>query len=198
MMKIVFLAYLHGFGGAVSLSNCMIYVRNHTFGKFYKLSKCRDKGIEFPPLKRCEDVAFVIRAIIACESAYYLDEPLYYYYQRPTSLSNNTKLDERDMIRAFNILEAEYKDTYPRELKEKSVTDLLYGVVLMMCKSGKTTQDINAYIQQYETKYPEWEKSEIIKHIGKAKALFLRMVKGRNVIGMRSIAKIHTLLIGRH
>ena len=136
----------YGTSGEISLSNCMIYVRNHTVGKFYKLSKCRDKGIKFPPLKRCEDVAFVIRAIIACESAYYLAEPLYYYYQRPMSLSNNASLDESDMIKAFNILEKEFKNVYPRELMEKSVPDILYGVLLMMCKAGKRNREIIEYI----------------------------------------------------
>lgn len=41
------------------------------------------------------------------------------------------------MIKAFGILEKELGRKYPKELKEKSVPDLLYGVLLIMCKSGK-------------------------------------------------------------
>lgn len=33
--------------GIISLSKCMISVRNHTIGKFYKLSNCREKDIRF-------------------------------------------------------------------------------------------------------------------------------------------------------
>ena len=187
----------YGEGGVVSLSNCMIYVRNHTVGKFYKLSKCRDKGVVFPPLKRCEDVAFVIRAILACGSAYYLDEPLYYYYQRPTSLSNITSLDETDMIKAFGILEQELIDDFPKELTEKSVPDLFYGVLLMMCKAGKSKKDIIEYISEYERKYPNWANTEIIKHLGKPKRLFLKLAKDRNVAAMKTISKAHSLLVGR-
>ena len=187
----------YGTSGEISFSNCMIYVRNHTVGKFYKLSKCRDKGIKFPPLKRCEDVAFVIRAIIACESAYYLAEPLYYYYQRPMSLSNNASLDESDMIKAFNILEKEFKNEYPRELMEKSVPDILYGVLLMMCKAGKRNREIIEYINNYEKKYPQWEKAEVIAHLGKAKQVFLKTAKKRNIPAMKAISKAHSFLIGR-
>lgn len=187
----------YGKSGEISLSNCMIYVRNHTVGKFYKLSNCRDKGIKFPPLKRCEDVAFVIRAIIACGSAYYLDEPLYFYYQRPTSLSNNTTLDESDMIRAFNILEKEFKDVYPRELMEKSVPDILYGVLLMMCKSRKSKKDIVKYINSYEKKYPNWKDAEIIRHLGKAKQVFLKAVETKNVTAMKAVSRAHSFLVGR-
>lgn len=126
-----------GQAGKVSLSQCMIACRNHAIGKFYKLSNCREKNIRYPELRRCEDVAFVCRAIDACETVYYLNEPLYYYYQRSTSLSNNKKLDETDMVKAFNVLEKTLGDKYPEEIKEKSVSDLLYGGLLMMCKSGK-------------------------------------------------------------
>lgn len=187
----------YGDGGEISLSDCMIYVRNHTVGKFYKLSKCREKEIKFPPLRRCEDVAFVIRAIIACGSAYYLNEPLYYYYQRPASLSNNSKLDEDDMLKAFKILEDELGDEYPKEIKEKSVTDILYGALLMMCKSGKSKKEIIEYIDRYEKKYPKWERCEIIKHLGKAKEIFLKMAKAKNVMGMKAIAAVHSFIISR-
>ena len=43
--------------GRKTVSDCMISVRNHTFGKFYKLSECRD--VRFPNVRRCEDVAYV-------------------------------------------------------------------------------------------------------------------------------------------
>lgn len=187
----------YGEGGVIPLSKCMIYARNHTFGKFYKLSNCREKNIRYPEVRRCEDVAFVIRAIDACGSAYYLNEPLYYYYQRPTSLSNNTKLDEADMVKAFAILEDKLGSKYPEELKEKSVTDILYGALLMMCKAGKSKKEIVAYIDSYEKKYPSWEKSEIIKHLGRAKEIFLKMAKSRNVFGMKAIAMVHSLIISR-
>lgn len=185
----------YGESGAISISKCMICVRNHTIGKFYKLSNCREKNIRYPELRRCEDVAFVIRAIDACGSAYYLNEPLYYYYQRSTSLSNNTMLDEADMVKAFKILEDELGSKYPREIKEKSVTDILYGSLLMMCKSGKSKKEIIAYIDGYEKQYPAWEKCEIIKHLGKAKRLFLKMAKKRIVSGMKMLTSIHSFMI---
>ncbi len=187
----------YGAGGEVSISDCIKYLRNHTVGKFYRTTKCREKEVKYPALRRCEDVGFVIRAVTACGSAYYLDEPLYFYYQRPTSLSNNTKLDESDMVNAFAILENEYKESYPNELKEKSVTDILYGGLLMMCKADKSKSEINRYLDEYETKYPGWEKCEILHHIGKAKALFLKFAKARNIAGMKMIAKVHSILIAK-
>lgn len=184
-----------GNSGSIPMNQCLIAVRNHTIGKFYKLDKCREKNIRYPELRRCEDVAFVCRAVDACGSVYYMNEPMYYYYQRPTSLSNNKKLDETDMIKAFEVLENTLGEKYPAELKEKSVSDLLYGVLLMMCKAKKSNKEIKDYINSYEKKYPEWWNCQSIKSLGKAKEIFLMAARYRQVAMMKQLAFIHSLLI---
>lgn len=186
----------YGEQGVVSVKDCMKYVRNHSVGKIYNLEKCKAANIRYPQVRRCEDVAFVIQAIDACGSAYYLKQPLYYYYQRKSSLSNNTKLDHKDMVKAFAILEADLKDKYPDELKEKSVTDVLYGALLMMCKSGKSDKEIRNYIELYEKKYPNWYKCKIINYLGKSKKLFLIFAKYKLVKALKLLSYIHTRLVG--
>ena len=181
--------------GYVSLSECMIYTRNHTFGKFYKLSDCIKANIRFPCLRRCEDVAFVARAIDACHSIYYLNEPMYYYWQRTDSLSNNTSLDEKDLISAFEILEENLGKKYPTELKEKSLPDLLYGVLLIMCKSRISNKQIYKFIDTYEKRYPNWDKCSILNYIGLPKKIFLLFAKNRSAFMLKLIAKVHTLLL---
>lgn len=179
--------------GIKSVSDCMTAVRNHTIGKFYKLSKCRD--VRYPNQRRCEDVAYVMQAIAACGNAYYYNEPLYYYRQRPTSLSNNIKMDHTDMLKAFSVLENKFLKDYPIEMKNKSVTDILYGCLLMMCKSGKSNTSILEYIKEYEKKYPEWWKCEIINYIGTAKKVFLKCARMHFIVGLKTIAFAHSIMI---
>ena len=179
--------------GRKSVSDCMISVRNHTVGKFYKLSECQH--VRFPKIRRCEDVAYVCQAIATCGNAYYLNEPLYFYRQRPTSLSNNAKMDHSDMVNAFAILEDKFLKKYPLEMKNKSVTDILYGALLMMCKSGKDNTTILNYIKEYEKKYPQWWKCEIIKYLGKPKMAFLKFVQWHFVPGIKLIAYLHSQMI---
>lgn len=182
-------------GGFVPLDKCISNVRNHTCGKVYKLAKLRQHKVFYPQLRRCEDVAFVCRAIDACGSVYYMDEPLYYYYQRSSSLSNNKHLDEADMIKAFTILDQELGNKYPFAMKEKSVFDLLYGVLLMMCKAQKSNKEIKNYIDIYEQKYPMWWKCNSVKYIGKAKEAFLIAAKLRQPFIMKQLAFIHDILV---
>lgn len=182
--------------GIVSKSNCMVYITNHTIGKFYKLANCKEKSVRFPHISRCEDVAFTCLAIDASHSIYYLKQPLYYYFQRKTSLSNNTKLDEKDMINAFTVLKEKIEGKYPQEIAEKSVRDLLYGVVLMMCKAGKSRKEIISYIKEYESRYPKWYKATSISYLGRPKRVFLMLVKYRCIGGLRFLSWLHNKMIG--
>lgn len=181
--------------GYKTVSDCIISVRNHTVGKVYRRESCKD--VHYPNLRRCEDVAYVCKAIAACGNAYYLNEPLYFYRQRPTSLSNNAKMDHSDMVNAFAILEDKFLSDYPIEMKNKSVTDILYGALLMMCKSRKSRSSIITYIKDYEKKYSEWWKCDIIHHLGKPKQVFLMFARWRCVTGLKLIALAHSLIKNR-
>lgn len=124
-----------------------------------------------------------------------MNDPLYYYFLRASSLSNNSQLDEKDMINAFSILENTLGEKYPAELKEKSVCDLLYGVLLMMCKSGKSNKEIKTYISNYEKKYSNWWKCDCIQHIGSWKKLFLIVTRFKQPFIMKLYAILHGIMI---
>jgi glycosyltransferase involved in cell wall biosynthesis len=189
-------------GGVHEISTCIAMVRNHVIGKFYKSE--RIKKISFPELKRCEDVAFVCRAIEACcmdgdkeiGCTYYLKEALYNYDQRPGSLSNDSTLDATDMIKAYQIITENLGAKYPEEIETKAIPDLLYGGVLIKCKANKGNQEIRKYIEDFEFHYPNWYKNRIVKQLGKAKMVFLVCIKYRHIRLLKSLAKIHSRLIG--
>lgn len=180
----------------LTLSECMMYVRNHSVGKVYNLEKCRINNVYYPKTRRCEDVAFVARAIDACGSAYYYKRPLYYYYQRKTSLSNNNKMNANDMIKAFAIIEEKLGTKYYKEIYEKSVTDLLYGGVLMMCKAGEKGNNIKKYIDWYESKYPNWKNTNIINEVGKSKKMYFYAINKKSIFLLKLLTIVHSALVG--
>ena len=101
------------------------------------------------------------------------------------------------MVNAFAILEEKFLKDYPLEMENKSVTDILYGALLMQCKAGKSNKDILSYIKSYEQKYPEWWKCEIIKYLGKPKMAFLKFAQWHCVPGIKLIAFLHSVMIKR-
>jgi hypothetical protein len=99
------------------------------------------------------------------------------------------------MLKAFSVLEEKIGEKYPNELKEKSVCDLLYGVLLMICKAGKSSDEIRTYIDSYETKYPRWWECKIIKHLGKSKRAFLLCARFRIICGLKGFTYLHSKMI---
>lgn len=178
--------------GSVTVAECVMNLTNHTVGKFYKLDKCMRNNIMFPSIRRCEDVAFTILAASVCKNIYYMKDVLYFYYQRRNSLSNSLKMDEMDMVKAFAILQEKLEEKYPKEIKEKSIRDLLYGCILIMCKVGKSNKEILDYIKKYEKRYPKWEKCEMVRKVGKAKRVFLLLIYYRQIKILKCLSYIHT------
>ena len=182
--------------GEIPVNRCIALVRNHVIGKVYKTQLCREKHVVFPELRRCEDVAFVCQAIDACGSVYYLKEPLYYYFQRQESLSNDKSLDAEDMEKAYEIINKKLGEKYPKEIITKSIPDLLYGGVLMMCKAGKKNAEIRKFIEKYEADYPEWYNDEIVRYLGRAKRFFLYLIRHKQIVGLKFLAYIHSRIVG--
>lgn len=181
--------------GLLTVKNAIKYTRNHSVCKFYKTKILKDNNIYYPNITRHEDIAFVAYALSYCNNIYHLTEPLYHYVQRANSLSNKRDLDEVTLIEAFNILENRLDNKYKEELAEKSVTDLLYGTCMIMCKAGKSRKEIIQFIDEYEKKYPEWYNSKIITFLGKGKRIFLYAVKYKLVFIMKNISRVHTLIV---
>ena len=177
-------------------------MRNHVVGKFYRIE--RVKKISFPELKRCEDVAFVCRAIDACcmdgdkeiGCIYYLKDALYNYEQRTGSLSNDRSLDATDMVNAHQIIREHLGEKYPEEICSKAIPDLLYGGVLMMCKARKSRSEVMKYISDFEVQYPHWYENRIVKELGKAKLVFLMCIKHRYISMLKILTAIHTRMTG--
>ena len=189
-------------GGVQPISTCIAEVRNHVVGKFYRTE--RVKKISFPELKRCEDVAFVCRAIDACcmdgdkeiGCIYYLKDALYNYEQRTGSLSNDRSLDATDMVNAHQIIREHLGEKYPEEICSKAIPDLLYGGVLMMCKARKSRSEVMKYISDFEVQYPHWYENRIVKELGKAKLVFLMCIKHRYISMLKILTAIHTRMTG--
>lgn len=187
----------YGEEGQLDFEDCIRSVRNHTVCKVYNRNSLIKNDIKFPNIRRCEDVAFVLPALSSCEPVYYLDMSLYNYLQRDTSLSNQSTFgDDNNMEYAFNILENKFLDKYKQQMLDKSITDLLYGSVLMKCKNKCSRKVIVDFLVRYEKKYPEWYYSTIISELPIFKRLYLQQIKSKNVLGLRLLTYIHSKVIG--
>ena len=181
--------------GIISTKEAIPVVRNHAACKFYKLEILKEYNIYFPPIKKHEDVAFVPIAISHCKKIYYLKKALYFYVQRKGSVSNNS-MQDNTLFTAFEILNERLGNKYKEEIMDKSITDLLYGNCLIMCKDRTNRKEIIEFIKKYEEKFnPEWTQSKMLLQLNYSKKAFLFAVKHKNITLMRIFTYIHSKLL---
>ena len=67
----------------------------------------------------------------------------------------------------------------------------------MMMKSNKGEEMVDNYIENYEAKYPNWDKCEIINNLGVFKKLYLKAIFKRNYKLLKVLTLVHTSLVGK-
>ena len=184
------------YNGKIEKHDAITYVRNHSVCKFYKLDIIKNNKIKYPAIRRHEDIAFVGSVLTKCNSFYYLKKNMYHYVQRKKSLSKNNFIDEKTLDDAFEMLKQNYAKKYSKELKEKSVLDLLYNKVLIMCKNHRKYKNIKLFINNYEKYNSNWYSYNIVNYVGKSKKIFLFLIKYKFILTLKLLSFIHTLLGG--
>ena len=187
--------YGNGKSGIMNTRETISKIRNHAACKFYKLEILKKNNIYFPDIRKHEDVAFVPITISYCKKIYYLKEALYYYVQREKSVSNDN-VQNNTLLLAFEILKERLGREYEKEIKEKSITDLLYGSCFIMCKNKKNKSEIIEFIKKYEKDfYLEWAKSKLIGQLNYSKRLFLFAIRYRCITFMKIYTYIHSKVL---
>lgn len=184
------------FEGEISKSSVLRYIRNHSVCKFYKTSVINISRIEYPNIRRHEDIAFVGTAVAKCDTFYYLKEPLYHYVQHNNSLSRNNEINIDTIKSANEIVKLSYGEKYQDELMEKSVLDLLYNSILLMCKNRYNRKDIVAFIDSYSARNKKWYKYNINKYAGIKKKIFLKCVRYKLIVCLKIYSFAHNMLGG--
>lgn len=150
--------------------------RPYAWGKLYKSSLFKIRKIKFPEdIWRSEDISTIIPLMSYTDKISILNRPLYYYYQRKTSLSN---MNYRNVDVSFypktisRMLELSNKD-FELELEYRSVCDLMYGMVMIMLRSKKSNEEILEVINSFNKKYPYWKKNPYLRKLARGKRVFV-------------------------
>ncbi len=173
-----------------SLSSCT---------KLIKRDIIERAGIRYPVgVKQSEELPVLpVWAKFSCKIAI-LDEPLYYYYQRPGggSASNNAMSDsEKIFCDALALLRLRLGEGYECELECRAIYSLFYGEILKMCKCKAKTGEIKEKIKKYESEWPNYKTNPYMGKFGLFKKTFISFVGARFILGLRVLAKIHSMLI---
>lgn len=127
-----------------------------------------------------------------------VQEALYNYYQRGngTSASNVAERYAENFHVAYAQMAQALGEGYEEELVYHAIYALPYGEILTLCKQDADRKTILAHICAYEKEYPAYWENPYLKHMGRAKRMFLWAERKRLVLPLRAFAALHSRCVG--
>lgn len=144
--------------------------------RLFRASLFFDNGITFPEdIWRSEDIATSIPVITMTDKISIVPRPMYYYFQRSTSLSNRNQKNvdvsffPKTVLRMIELSRPEFE----KELEFRAVSELLYGMVTVMLRSGRTAKELREHIDWFCARFPHWRENAYIGRLPKGKQIFI-------------------------
>lgn len=167
------------FGGLTTQSSHQEKValsRPYACTKLFRRSLIVGNNIAFPEnIKRSEDIPTIIPLLCATEHISILSQPLYYYLQRTTSLSNQNYqgMDLSFYPQVINKMFALSPSGFEKELEFRATSDLMYGMIMLMVRSKKPKLDIMQQIGSFNQEFPKWQLNPYLARLPRGKRIFI-------------------------
>lgn len=147
-------------------------------------------NIKFPEdILRCEDISTIVPLYTMTEKISIINKPIYYYFQRKGSLSNQNSKNidicfyPKTIERMFYLSSSGLE----KELEFRAISEMMYGMVMIMVRSGKTKNDIVNHIDLFNSKFPEWKLNPYLRYLPKAKRIFIYSAETKNYIFLKML-----------
>ncbi len=136
-----------------------------------------DNKIWFPEkIRRAEDMATIIPIMTYAKKISIVKKPMYYYYQRTNSISNQNfaKVDVSFYPKAVTRMIELSAPGFDVEMEYRAISELLYGMVMIMLRAKYSKKDIFAHIDRFCLKYPNWLENPYLAKMETAKRIFVK------------------------
>lgn len=153
--------------------------------------------IRFPEdVWRCEDIAVLIPLYTYTEKISVIHKTTYYYYQRKSSLSNrnNRNVDIRFYPKTIGRMVELSSKGFEKELEFRAVSELLYGLVMVMIRSQKEKPEILQQIDSFVKQYPNWKDNHYLTWLPKGKQIFIKLSAGKHLWLLRFLIGCRDLI----
>lgn len=154
--------------GYIKRENAFVFTKGCPWGKVYKSSILEDRTMKFASIKINEDLVFTKKALLSCDSIYYLNEPLYVYEDTPMSLMHRTQKDAANYTKAFDEIKSSALSVgMSKELNALYQLEVIYPIIMDLCAQNARISEIvnvsnklctkynehSVYVSQYSLKY---------------------------------------------
>lgn len=161
----------------------LLTVAPAAWNKVFRASLFKESGIKFPPRVWYEDIRTTPKLMSLCNSAVYLEEPLYNYLQRSGSIMNSAKTDRNiEIVEALEDLtdwfaqngrDGEYRD----ELEYLVILHVYLTATVRVIRQAGTSHPLLAKFREFtKNRCKNVFKNPYVKALPARRRLALRLV----------------------
>lgn len=137
-------------------------------------------SVPHPNLRNGEDMAVIPLFIEKSKDITILPDRVYNYVSNPQSASNKASIKVvESLLASFEHVEKNMSPSSFIFLEYIGVQRILYGTILNLFKVSCNKERANLIVENFLSKYPNWERNPYIKYIPKFKKLFIYLVARR-------------------
>lgn len=172
-----------------ALNDKLVELRFFAWSKLYRQSCFSDQNFRFPEdIWRCEDISTIIPLFTHVNKIAVFHQPSYFYFQRSNSLSNvNNNIDfgfyPKTIQRMFDLSASGFE----KELEFRAISELMYGMIMIMIRSGCSKAEINKQVDWFDEKYPEWRSNPYLGRLPKAKQVFINCAGRKQYTALKAM-----------
>lgn len=125
---------------------------------------------------RAAEMPTAISLLTITEKISIIRKPMYYYFQRKTSNSNQNHMgvDVSFYPKTVDRMIHLSRPGFEAEMEFRAVTELLYGMVMIMVRSGRTNEELKSQVDSVIRKYPNWKENIYLSRMSRGKLVFVQ------------------------
>lgn len=162
--------------------------------KFHSCNKIFRRGLLeknlYPGNMFFEDVVAVGKAILDAKKIVKIDDALYYYRRRKSSITNDLSPSNFDILKALESIENKFLEAnYKEEIEYLYINDILNDLIIKIFWSGdhNVISKVDELLSKVNKKYPKWHKNKILKKQRLVKRLYFYFLRKKYYSFVKSI-----------
>ena len=178
----------------------MLFMPNSACNKVYERSLFEKTSVTFPEREWFEDLSTVIKLYPYIERAGYLNQCLYFYFQRSGSIMYNKNTDRnREIINAVESLIKFYKennlyDKYKDELEYLAVLHIYVLASVRVIKADHKSKLLDEFKKYIQTTFPSYHENKYVVKMSKKEQLIIKLLDSNQKFVLKNMLRVNDAL----
>lgn len=144
--------------------------------RLFRRTLFEEKGLCFQEdIWRAAEMATTIPLLTTTDKISIVHKPMYYYFQRSNSNSNQYQKNvdisfyPKTVLRMIELSQPGFET----ELQFRAVSEIMYGMIMIMVRSGRSREEISRQVDWFNAEFVDWQDNHYLSKLQKGKWAFI-------------------------